>query len=165
MKNDIVSVLEFATPTSLIFSDSLTTGSNELNGPIPTELAMLTKLSNLDLRANELTGPIPSELVGLGDSLEQLSLENNQLTGSILPELFEFFPNLQRLWLGHNLLSGTIPSTVQGFMGISLHAASNFLTGTIPQELFYVSRLTSLVLDGNDVSGPIMNPHCLWHQN
>ena len=53
--------------TELVF------GSNQLSGPIPSELGNLDNLQEVRLWGNQLSGPIPSELGNL-DNLQALSL-------------------------------------------------------------------------------------------
>jgi hypothetical protein len=43
--------------------------SNNISGPIPTELGNLTELVSLDLYLNKLSGPIPASLGNLGSLL------------------------------------------------------------------------------------------------
>ena len=59
---------------------SLRLYSNQLTGPVPTELGNLSNLENLSLNNNALTGPIPTELGSL-TALRNLALGGNELTG------------------------------------------------------------------------------------
>ena len=81
--------------------------SNELTGPIPTELGNLSNLNWLYLNSNDLSGPIPSELGSLSN-LKWLLLDQNQLTGRIPAELGGL-TNLERVYLSENQLTGCIP--------------------------------------------------------
>ena len=54
--------------------------SNNLAGPLPSEIQQLSALQELDLGSNKLTGPIPVELRQLA-KLTYLNLEDNQLSG------------------------------------------------------------------------------------
>jgi hypothetical protein len=60
--------------------------SNNLMGSIPTEIVLLTSLSQLLLIGNKISGTIPSE-IGLFQSLNELVLLQNELTGSIPSEI------------------------------------------------------------------------------
>ena len=51
---------------------------NSLSGPLPSEIAILASLKNLNLKNNQyLSGPLPREIISL--SLEELTLEGTQL--------------------------------------------------------------------------------------
>ena len=63
-------------------TDGLVTGinleNNGLSGSLPSEIAILASLKNLNLKNNQyLSGPLPREIISL--SLEELSLEGTQL--------------------------------------------------------------------------------------
>jgi hypothetical protein len=79
---------------------------NKLTGPIPAELGQLGALKTLFLNANQLSGPIPVELRQLGE-LKTLLLQDNQLSGPILAELWQLGAGaLKTLYLQNNPLSG-----------------------------------------------------------
>ena len=74
--------------------------SNNLTGPIPTELDRLSNLRVLHLYSNNLTGPLPPE-VGNLSNLWSLFLEGNNLTGP-LPSSLTDLQQLQRLHIDNN---------------------------------------------------------------
>jgi hypothetical protein len=79
--------------------------SNNLSGPLPSELQQLSTLHVLILNNNKLTGRIPAEL-GQLQALTVLNLANNQLSGPIPAELRQL-GGLQVLYLqGNQQLSG-----------------------------------------------------------
>jgi len=128
--------------------------SHGLFGAIPPELANLTNLKVLDVRANNLTGPIPVELGSLRN-LGRLMLDNNNLTGTIPTELGNL-PSLQHLWLNWNNLTGTIPPELGNLPSLTdLWLNGNSLTGAIPPEIGNLASLGSLVLDNNNFAGTI----------
>jgi hypothetical protein len=60
---------------------------NELSGPIPAELGLLTALAGAALNGNQFSGTLPTEL-GNANSLQALALRGVQrLTGPIPTEL------------------------------------------------------------------------------
>jgi hypothetical protein len=61
---------------------------NNLKGTIPSSLASLTRLTNLNLSANNLKGTIPSSLASL-TRLAILILDHNALTGLVPPLPFK----------------------------------------------------------------------------
>jgi hypothetical protein len=58
-----------------------------LNGRLPSELTILTALSELSLEKNQLSGDFPIDLVGL-PLLEAFRVRGNNLTGNIPPGIF-----------------------------------------------------------------------------
>jgi len=133
---------------------TLNLNGNQLSGTIPTELAMMTKLTSLDLRSNQIKGTIPTELATMMN-LEYLSLNGNQLNGTIPTEL-ALMTNLEDLFLVYNQLSGTIPTELGKMTNLSsLSLFYNQLSGSIPTELGIMTNLASLALDDNQLSGTI----------
>ena len=129
---------------------------NNLQGPIPVELAGLTKLSHLNLYGNQLlTGEIPTELANLAN-LTYLSLGWNQLTGTIPIELAGLV-NLTYLNIRQNQLTGTIPIELARLTKLTqLDIGINQLTGAIPIELARLTKLTQLDIGGNQLTGGIL---------
>ncbi|KAL2601708.1 hypothetical protein AAZX31_10G207200 [Glycine max] len=81
--------------------------SNNITGPIPSDLGNLTNLVSLDLYLNHFTGPIPDSL-GKLSKLRFLRLNNNSLSGPI-PMSLTNITALQVLDLSNNHLSGVVP--------------------------------------------------------
>ena len=81
-----------------------------LNGSIPYQIGMLSKLKYLSLRGNNLSGKLPSSLGNL-TYLEHLDVSQNYLTGFVPSELGNL-SNLEYLYLQYNKLTGTIPSAL-----------------------------------------------------
>ena len=128
--------------------------SNELSGQIPSELASLSRLSELDLSSNELSGQIPSELASLS-RLNILDLSSNELSGQIPSELGSL-PRLWGLHLHSNELSGQIPSELGSILHLQgLDLYSNRLSGDIPPQLGNLQELTFVSLQDNQLTGGI----------
>ena len=66
---------------------SLLLENSDVNGPIPTELGLLSELTYLRLSYSELTGTIPTEL-GQLSMLQILTLEDSLVAGEISFEIF-----------------------------------------------------------------------------
>ncbi|KAL1823473.1 hypothetical protein ACET3Z_010251 [Daucus carota] len=81
--------------------------SNNISGPIPSDLGNLTNLVSLDLYMNSFSGPIPDTL-GKLTKLRFLRLNNNSLSG-VIPLSLTKIKTLQVLDLSNNHLSGPVP--------------------------------------------------------
>ena len=133
---------------------SLHLGSNDLSGPLPTEIGNLSKLEDLNLWANQITGEIPVELGNLS-KLEDLDLWANQITGEIPVELGNL-SKLEDLNLGDNDLMGGIPAELGSLSRLEwMRLGDNQLSGAIPAELGNLSSLRVLQAGGNQLSGAI----------
>ncbi len=142
---------EIANLTSLT---NLNLNTNKLSGNIPTQLSSLTNLTSLNLSANELSGNIPTQLGSL-TNLTSLHLDYNQLTGDIPTELGNL-TSLSQLSLNNNQLTGDIPAEIGSLTSLTnLDLSSNQLTGDIPTEIGSLTRLTYLLLNNNQLTGDI----------
>jgi hypothetical protein len=122
--------------------------SNDLTGPISTELGQCTALVGLTLSGNIVNSTIPSELESLS-RLKYLYLDSNMLSGRIPSELGMLY-NLMALRLQENRLSGAIPEQVfdlatEGSLESWNISDNVLLTGTIPDAT--CSAVSDLVFD------------------
>ena len=83
-------------------------GQTKLAGQIPTEVGLMSRLTNLQIQKTKLNGTIPSEL-GTLTNAKVLLLRRNSLQGTIPSELGRL-TKLEELYLKNNSLHGTIPS-------------------------------------------------------
>ncbi len=128
--------------------------SNQLSGSVPLELSNLSDLISLSLYANLLTGTIPSGLGNLSN-LITLNLSSNQLTGTIPSELGNL-STLKNLWLQSNQLSGSIPPELGNLSELLfLYLMLNQLTGSIPPELGNLTNVVQMDLWVNQLTGTI----------
>ncbi|KAK1381338.1 putative leucine-rich repeat receptor-like protein kinase [Heracleum sosnowskyi] len=136
--------------SSFPYLQTLDLSGCKLNGSIPYQIGMLSKLKYLSLYGNYLTGSIPSE-IGTLSNLIELYLYDNRLTGTI-PSALGSLTKLKLMDLHNNQLSGSL----------DLHDANlshlqtpiyNSLTGVIP--IFKCSGLQYLSLSDNLLSGNI----------
>ena len=86
----------------------------ELDGTLPTELAMLEYLSQLILRNNKIHGTIPSSLA-YASGLCILDLSNNLITGSIPSLLPTKTRHMYQIHLNNNRLNGTLPRNMRAW--------------------------------------------------
>ena len=92
----------------------------ELNGTIPTELAMLEYLSQLILRNNKIHGSIPSTLAH-ASGLCVLDLSNNAMTGSIPALLSTKTRHMYQIHLNNNNFTGTLPRNMRAWKRLWLY--------------------------------------------
>ena len=157
----------------------------ELTGSIPAELGNLSRLVLLDLDTCSLTGTIPASL-GQLSILQYLYLYYNLLTGSI-PSSFGQLTQLQELQLNNNLLTNTIPTTISNISSLLelqlqnnklsgnlngvfnpniqqnlsfVDVSDNQLTGQLPDEVFLLPQLNTIVAVSNCFSGTLSDVIC-----
>ncbi len=150
----------------------LSLACNRVGGPLPSELRQLRDLRHLDLlgarlrgrfpawlgelshltfigfSGNSLAGPIPPRLGELAQ-LEKAYLYGIGLSGPIPPEVGGM-SSLALLSLGRNELTGPLPRELRNLPGLRvMELQENRLSGRVPPELGHMSRLTNLLLGGN----------------
>ena len=121
------------------FTDTtLNLTSLQLGGTVPTELASLTNLVQLELWNNSLSGTVPTFLSAL-TALTHIDLDNNQLSGTI-PTQYSQLTALKVLSLDGNLVSGTVPNELSSCVALEdlfldHDDGTNRVSGTIPDAL------------------------------
>ena len=134
---------------------SLDLYANGLSGSVPSELGLLTGVTQFSLSYNSLSGSIPSEFGAMTEMVEWFDLRMNMFTGSI-PSEFGAMTGMRMVFmLSHNSLSGSIPSEFGAMTGLAywFEAKDNELTGSIPSEFGAMTGLTkNFQLFSNQVS-------------
>jgi Leucine-rich repeat (LRR) protein len=143
-----------ATATMLANSslEEIHMAGNKLSGSLPTALNQLVKLRVLALEENDLTGALPSFR---WPALEILRLGQNRLSGSI-PASLVSSSKLSILDLSQNTdIFGTIPSEIGAAINSMtyLGLANCQLDGTIPMELYSLTKLEGIELQNNSLQG------------
>ncbi|KAM7515216.1 hypothetical protein LguiA_004799 [Lonicera macranthoides] len=129
--------------------------SHGLNGTIPNEIGVLSKLTYLSLANNFFSGELPLSLFNL-TNLTLLDISHNFINGSIPFKELGKLKNLNVLILSGNLFSGRIPSCIGSLIHLTdLDLSGNQLTGFIPIEVGNLSTLNSLSLQKNNLFGSI----------
>ncbi|RWR85259.1 receptor protein kinase TMK1-like protein [Cinnamomum micranthum f. kanehirae] len=128
-------------------------GSN-LIGPLPEFLGTMSSLTALKLSYNKIIGRIPASYRGA--QLQTLWLNNQdggKLSGPI--DIVASMISLRELWLHGNGFTGTIPANIGDCTGLTvLLLNDNQLVGPIPATITSLP-LESLRLDNNMLTGPI----------
>ena len=127
--------------------------SNNLAGPIPPQIAHLTRLRRLTLEDNSLNGRIPPE-IGTLSLLDFLILSRNSLSGEIPPEIGKLTA-MVTMGMSGNRLHGRIPPEIGRLTRLGwLDLGNNDLTGEIPAPLA-IPGLQTLIVAGNLLRGPV----------
>jgi hypothetical protein len=130
--------------------------NNHLSGNIPVQIASLDELDTLDFAGNNLSGFITKELAILS-KLWNLNLSHNKFIGNI-PVEFGRFKVLRSLDLSGNFLDGTIPAMLTQLKYLeTLNLAHNNLSGVIPSDFDQMSSLTFVDISYNQLEGPLPN--------
>jgi len=112
-----------------------------------------TKVVNLTLASNNMVGNLPSEIASL-TSLERLNLKDNKLSGDYVRPNLCNHTKLEALDLSFNDLSGTVPFIDSACNKLTLLRVShNFYTGTLSTSVNSLSKLKTLDLGYNQLSG------------
>lgn len=144
-------------PTEIAMLEKLSRvdfGNNQIGGTIPTELGEWQNLLYFGIDGNLISGTIPTE-IGKLTQMEYLFLANNSITGSIPTEIGAM-NSLQGLFLNLNLVFGTIPTEIEGVPSLKYFITSyNLMTGTMPTELGSFVNLTYIGTSNNRMEGTI----------
>jgi Leucine-rich repeat (LRR) protein len=153
-------------PSELVLLTALTQlslGNNRFFGSIPPEFAQFHSLQELDLSQNLYVGTIPTELYSM-TNLKRLVLNENLLTGAISPDMAQW-TQMEYLYLNSNSLTSSIPDvfflegTTLGNL-IELHLQDNQFTGNLPSSLANCTNLLYLATETNQLVGTMPDGIC-----
>ncbi|KAH8484621.1 hypothetical protein H0E87_026393 [Populus deltoides] len=127
-----------------------------LSGPLDASLAKLQSLSIIRLSSNKLSAPVPEFLANYS-KLTALELSSCQLNG-IFPQAIFQVPTLEILDLQYNeFLQGSFPEFHQNLSLRTLLLSGTNFSGTLPQSIGELEKLSRIELAGNNFTGPIPN--------
>ncbi|KAJ8434970.1 hypothetical protein Cgig2_027813 [Carnegiea gigantea] len=123
---------------------------------------VLYYMSGLDFSYNELTGPIPPD-IGLLSGIHTLNFSHNSLTGSI-PKSFSNLGQIESLDLSYNMLSGEIPPQLVSLSFLSVfNVTHNNLSGSVPEMKGQFATFDQSSYEGNSfLCGPPLKRNCSW---
>ncbi|PTQ26419.1 hypothetical protein MARPO_1854s0001, partial [Marchantia polymorpha] len=126
---------------------------NNFRGHIPAELGKLSRLKLLFLHNNGLSGPIPTSLADL-ESINEINLGYNFLTGGIPPKLGQL-QYMEYLILHSNNLTGSISASLANCSSLrNIRLSRNKLTGTVTQiDFLQLRSLESFSVNENQLGG------------
>ncbi|KAM0902800.1 hypothetical protein ACQ4PT_019072 [Festuca glaucescens] len=128
--------------------------TNALGGAIPSSLSNCP-LEELDLSYNNLSGPAPKELFLISTLSSAMGLAHNSLSGTLPSEVWNL-RNLGELDISDNMISGKIPTSIGDCRALQyLNMSGNVLEGTIPPSLGQLRGLLVLDLSQNNLSGRV----------
>lgn len=152
--NDLIGSIPAGSNRLLETLTNLDLSKNHLQGTIPAEIGLLSKLRYLNLSWNDLHSQMPPEF-GLLQKLTVLDLRNSALYGSIPADICDS-SNLAILELDGNSLEGSIPQDIGNCSSLYLLGLShNNLTGSIPRSMSKLNKLKILKLEVNELGGEI----------
>ena len=140
-------------PSQIALMSQLTlldvSGNPSLGQALPSQLYSLTRLISLDIHGTGVSGTV-SSLVAQLSALTYLDLSSTQLSGSLPGLLFNCTRLLSLRIGGSPSLGGTLPSSI-GLLSklTSLSITASGISGLLPTELALLTSLTSLDLHGN----------------
>ncbi|XVF24428.1 hypothetical protein REPUB_Repub13aG0126900 [Reevesia pubescens] len=129
---------------------------NQLGGEIPEFLGNICTLKTLHLSDNHFSGFVPADLSGcIQNSLEILGLGGNRFNNSSILSYVTRFSSLRELALPENGLNGSFPTSFkQPSKLTSLYLYDNQLTGSLP-DFTKFSSLKVLDINHNRFNGTV----------
>jgi Leucine-rich repeat (LRR) protein len=133
------------------YQEHLGISSDYLEGTIPTELALLPRLTTLHLiNLLYLYGGLPSQFVNLSSLSEIIMIDAFDDTISFT-QMLSCLPSksLASFEIMNSGLAGTIPPNISSFQSLTLLSLKSVkITGSIPTEIGLMTNLKRLELEG-----------------
>ncbi len=131
--------------------DTLALLSFNMTGSVPSEMALLTALTWLQLNDNDFTNSLPESLSAL-TNLEFITLSRNRFNGSV-PTWIGALTSLTQLVLYNNDLSGSLPTALGNLTNLQFMALDNNKIGGPLDVVENLIGLTELYLESNMFTG------------
>ncbi|KAL7263978.1 hypothetical protein ACSBR1_002016 [Camellia fascicularis] len=138
---------------------------NDLTGPVLPSLTTLPNLVNVSLQNNKLQGPVPSFGKGVVVNLGQTNNFCNSKPGPCDPQVTTLLEIVGALgypmalaesWSGNDPCKGWISISCDSRGSVAvLNFGKQGWSGTISPAIANLTTLTSLLLNDNDLTGPI----------
>ncbi|KAH0713684.1 hypothetical protein KY289_009643 [Solanum tuberosum] len=127
---------------------------NSLQGPLPSSICNMSKLTLLDFSHNYFSDSVP-HCLGSMAFLTVLDLRKNNFTGS-LPPLCAHSTSLSTIVVNGNRFEGPVPVSLLKCNGIEvLDVGNNAINDMFPAWLGTLQELQVLILKSNKFHGPI----------
>lgn len=128
--------------------------NHQLSGTLPPELSLLVNLATLDLTSNSIfmAGSAHHFLWTIMPALQELSMDDNFFTTREgLPSEFHGLSSIQKISLSYNLLQGSLDGGLFEELSTLRHLRmeSNYLEGTLPEQLLSLESLMYLYVRRN----------------
>eukprot|EP00986_Skeletonema_menzelii_P005606 scaffold2086_cov149-Skeletonema_menzelii.AAC.3 len=155
-KMDVDQLLDIPCPPKTAVTKIDLTSIPRLNGTLINNLYMLTNLHRLNLMKNKIQGSVPASFSEF-KKLEFLDVSDNRMSSQLPRNLPS---TLEEVWFENNNFTGHIPHDFERFKNLRfIDLSNNQISGTIPGYFTDMSRLNSLVLAGNKLTGSIPDFH------
>ncbi|KAJ4827589.1 hypothetical protein Tsubulata_036312 [Turnera subulata] len=134
---------------------TLNLSTNQISGPLPSNIGNFGQLETFDLSSNSFSGEIPAAISSLV-SLRVLKLDRNAFEGSI-PQGIQNCQSLSFIDLSWNRLNGSLPDGIGSALPklTTLNLAENRITGR-DTDFSGMNSITSLNISGNLFQGSVM---------
>ena len=135
------------------YIEFLDLSKNRVGGKVPSDLASLPVLKELNLAHNIFTGSLPNSITQL-IHLEIIDFSYNNISGA-LPEGIGALTNLTFLDLNTNKVTGSIPTDIGSLVKLTcLNLQRNRFHRSIPSEINALSNLEILDIRHNILDSP-----------
>ncbi|KAL4297963.1 hypothetical protein GQ457_12G004400 [Hibiscus cannabinus] len=165
--------------------DTLYVGENQFTGGIPRSVANISGLERLDINSNGFSGLVPDDLgqlrnlllfdidgndLGLGTEgdldflyslsncsrLQYLVIHDNRFGGTLPDTVANLSAQLEALYMGGNQISGSIPQGIGNLYKLTdVYLGENLLTGKLPVSIGQLQNLGQFDLSLNNLTGEI----------
>jgi len=133
----------------------LTINLSDLDGRIPADIALLSNITEIDLKDNSnLQGTLPSS-IGKLELLEYFNVDDCRLSGT-LPTSIRQWTNLKLFSIQENSFTGPLPESIGNWKALFYFGIlGNSLNGTLPESIGEWTALEWFDISDNDLTGTL----------